>query len=652
VRSAAPWAFFLAASLIFTYPLSTEMGSRALDLGPDTRLFLWTLGWDTHAFQTAPLAIFDANIFHPEKRTLAFSEHQIGSALLAAPFVWATGNLVLAMNAVAILSVFLSGGFAYVLARELGLSRSSALLAGAIFAFSPPRFFRLGQLHLATVEWIPLCLALLHRYPKSGRRRHLVAAAFVFWLQALSGGQSALFLAFAAGGLLIFLWMAAELPRKEVFWKDALAAGSMALALNLPFVLPYLEVRRELGLERSLEEAVYWSPNAVSYLTSPAHLHRWMGSSLGMEGAKAFLFPGFIPMGLALVALFRGREAEPRTASPSRWLLFLDLAIVLASAAAIAIEAAGGFRSSLGGLRFSALDGSRAALLGIAALVLRFVLYGRTRSPFLPNLRSPGGYYLALGVFSFWVSLGPRAGLYSLLYRLVPGFDFLRVPPRFTVLTVLAIAVLAGMGAERLALRVRGALLVLLLFELAAFPLDAPRYQVIVSPMDLALAGMDPGPLAAFPIPDPRDGVAAASRHSLYMLQSTAHFLPLVNGYSGFTPEGHDRLFRILASFPNENGILELEKLSVRYAVFHRDGYSAAEWSSLLERIESFSDRLEPRKTFEEGRVYEITRARPDRESSRASRSRSSSSRRASAREPLRPLPYREALSRWGRWWR
>ncbi len=42
----------------------------------------------------------------------------------------------------------------------------------------------------------------------------------------------------------------------------------------------------------------------------------------------------------------------------------------------------------------------------------------------------------------------------------------------------------------------------------------------------------------------------AASRHSLYMLHSTVHFLPLVNGYSGFTPERHDRLFRALASFP------------------------------------------------------------------------------------------------------
>ncbi|HEY7818922.1 MAG TPA: hypothetical protein VIG29_11930, partial [Vicinamibacteria bacterium] len=320
--------------------------------------------------------------------------------------------------------------------------------------------------------------------------------------------------------------------------------------------------------------------------------------------------PGFIPIGLAFLAFRPRRQSQPGIERRPPGLLFFDLAALLAFAAAIAIEAAGGFRWSFGGVRVSALDGTRAAIVGIAVLALRFVLHGRSRSRLLPNLPSPAGYYFLLGVFSFWMSLGPRAGLYSLLYRLLPGFDFLRVPPRFTVLTVLAIAVLAAIGAERLRLRARGILLLLLLVELAAFPLDARGYEVVVSPMDRALAEMDPGPVAAFPIPDPRDGVAAASRHSLYMLRSTVHFLPLVNGYSGFTPEGHDRLFRVLASFPTENGLLELEKLSVRYAVFHRDGYGAAEWSSLLERIESFSDRLEPLKTFEQGRVYELRQSR------------------------------------------
>lgn len=646
VRRFVPAAFFLAITLVFTHPLALRMGSSAIDLGPDTRLFLWTLAWDAHALRTAPLSIFDANIFHPEPRTLAYSEHQIGSALLAAPLVWGTGNLVLAMNAVLLLSCFLSGWFAYLLGRELGLSKSSSLLVGAIFVLSPPRFFRIGQLHLATVHWIPLCLALLHRYARGGTQKHLLGAALAFWLQALSGGQSALFLAFAAAGLFVYLRIFGELRPRTAIGKDALFALALTLALNLPFLLPYLEVRRELGLERSLDEAVFWSPNAVSYLSSPTHVHQVMSSLLGVAGAKAYLFPGFVPLVLALLAFLPRAKRDSRDASSGASAGFalraLDITIVSTFFAALLIEAAGGFRLSLGSVRISAAGGGRAALLGLLLLGVRLGIFWRAPFAFGGATRGvierargflvsrtgvTGGYYVVLAVFSLWASLGPQAGLYSALYRLVPGFDFIRVPSRFTILTVLALAVLAGMGAERIR-RAFSPLLVLLLVELAAFPLDARPYPVAISPMDRALARMEPGPVAAFPIPDPRDTVAAASRHSLYMLESTAHFFPLVNGYSGFTPESHDRLFRELASFPSENAVAELEKLAVRYVVLYRSGYDEAAWNAVIERLSA----LKLREAFEEGRIYELASpARSDRESSEASRSRSSSVPRGSA---------------------
>jgi hypothetical protein len=653
VRRIAPAVFFVAVTLVFTHPLTVKMGSSALDLGPDTRLFLWTLGWDAHAFRTAPLAIFDANIFHPEPSTLAYSEHQIGSALIAAPLIWGTGNLVLAMNAVAILACFLSGWFAYYLGRQLGLSTTSSILVGAIFALSPPRFFRIGQLHLATGQWIPLCLALLHRYARGGTRRHLVGAAFAFFFQALSGGQSAAFLALSAAGLLAWLWIFGEVRPEGSVWKDGAAALALTLALNLPFLLPYLEVRRELGLERSLDEAIFWSPNAVSYLASPTHVHRWLGSALGLRGPKAYLFPGLVPIALALLAFLptgkTARSASPESRKTSLPLRALDFAIVAALLASLVIEASGGLRWNLGGLRFSAGGGGRAALLGILLLALRLGLFGRAPFAFLtvlrrsiegvrsflePRMGVSGGFYVLLALVSLWASLGPRAGLYAALYRLVPGFDFIRVPPRFTLLTVLGLAVLAGMGAERLC-RAFPAVLLLLLVELAAFPLDARPYPVPSSPMDRALAEMEPGPVAVFPIPDPRDTIAAASRHSQYMLHATVHFLPLVNGYSGFTPARHDRIFRELASFPSEAGLSELERLSVRYAVVHRSGYDESGWSALLDSVDRFSDRLELRESFEEGRIYEIVSLPlpdpPGRGSSQASRSRRPSAPRGSA---------------------
>ena len=152
---------FSAVTLALTYPLPLHVGSAILSDNPDTHLFLWTLGWDVHAFTSQPFSIFDANIYFPQRLTLAYSENLIGSAFLAAPVLWLTGNAVLALNIVSLLSCILCGLGAYVLARRLGLSVAGAILCGLVFAFSPARFFRITQIHLATVQWVPFTLACL-----------------------------------------------------------------------------------------------------------------------------------------------------------------------------------------------------------------------------------------------------------------------------------------------------------------------------------------------------------------------------------------------------------------------------------------------------------------------------------------------------------
>ena len=617
-------ALFGALTLVFAYPLSVHPGSQALDLGPDTRLFLWTLAWDVHALWSQPLAIFDANIFHPELRTLAYSEHQIGSALFAAPVLASTGELLLAMNWVLLLSCVLSGIGAFYLARELGAGFWGALMAGALFAFTPPRFFRLGQLHLATVQWMPFCLLAVHRYAKGGSTRALLAASFLFTLQAWTGGQSALFLALAIAALAFYLVALGEMRPSTRLVPDALMGAAVVAALNLPFVLPYFEVRETLGLERSLAEALAWSPNAESFLASPAHVHRFVLERLGWqatiaENAKAYLFPGLFALVLPLLTLRPTRAEGARNAKASSpWL---DLAIILVFLMAVALEVSGGVRFQ----SFSASGGGRAAALGIGLVVLRLLVYGRR--PFARGFRARyvawanrrigvhACFYGWLALFTTWASLGPPGGLYTVLYEIVPGFDFIRVPSRLTLLTVLALSVLAGLGVERLRRSWRPVLLVLALADLAAFPLPSVAYAIPESPMDGWLAELpeaERGPVVVLPVPDPRDDVAAARHHSSYMLFSIEHFLPLVNGYSGFTPPEHDRLFRELGTFPDRGTLDALTRFGVRYAVLHRASYGESAWARTVERAFEHPSRLELRAEFPEGAVFELLE--PERE--------------------------------------
>jgi len=67
-------------------------------LGQDCLLHAWTIAWDQHALAAAPCAIADANIFHPERGTLFYSDHLIGLAVLAAPLRLLTDDALVVHN--------------------------------------------------------------------------------------------------------------------------------------------------------------------------------------------------------------------------------------------------------------------------------------------------------------------------------------------------------------------------------------------------------------------------------------------------------------------------------------------------------------------------------------------------------------------------
>ena len=158
---------FVALTLVMALPFSLHPGSRLLVDAPDSHLFLWTLAWEAHALVTRPWAIFDSNFYYPYANTLAWSENLLGSGLLAAPIIWLTGNVVLALNLVSLLSHVLCGLGAWLLARKAGVGPYGATVSGIIFAFSPARFFRMSQLHLTTVHWVPFSLAFVYAYRRA-----------------------------------------------------------------------------------------------------------------------------------------------------------------------------------------------------------------------------------------------------------------------------------------------------------------------------------------------------------------------------------------------------------------------------------------------------------------------------------------------------
>jgi hypothetical protein len=288
---------------------------------------MWTLAWDAHAVIHQPLAIFDSNIYYPERRTLAYSESLLGSTLFAAPVLWAGGNPLLAMNLVALLSVVLSGTGAYLLAIRLGMRRDAAVLAGAIFAFAPARLFRISQIHLTTIQWMPFTLAFLHTYLESRKPADLRLAIAFFTLQVLTSGHGAVFVIVAVAALLVYRLVLREPVDLVRRVKDVGLPGVLLFVPAALIAIPYHRVQVEMGLKRPLDN---WETVPVSFLASPTALHEWMASlftdtRLG-DVASAFLFPGIVPLVLAAIGLAIGIKRPLRTNAA----LFYGLLTVLA----------------------------------------------------------------------------------------------------------------------------------------------------------------------------------------------------------------------------------------------------------------------------------------------------------------------------------
>jgi hypothetical protein len=213
--------------------------------------------------------------------------------------------------------------------------------------------------------------------------------------------------------------------------------------------------------------------------------------------------------------------------------------------------------------------------------------------------------YGLIAVFAFWSSFGPDAGLYRLFYETIPIFSFLRAPGRMGVLVTLSLVVFASAGISALLRHVsrRGLATVMLALAATAELMTAPLTQFrIAEPLPEAyrvLATLPRGPVAEFPYWYERHDFP---RHAYYMLNSTSHWHPLVNGYSDHIPGDFRRSVVALSIFPSRESFHILSRANARYVVFHLDMYNARLRERLLDRLNTYSAYLRP--IVQEGDVW------------------------------------------------
>jgi len=629
-------AFYVALTLVLTYPFSTHLATHVLSLGTDMDLAIWTIGWDVHALTHHPWAIFDANIFFPFHNTLAYSENLIGSALLAAPVIWLTGNAILGMNLVVLFSVAASAFGAFLLARRLGVSTAAALIAGIIAGFAPPRFFRMDQLPISTVQWIPFTLLALHMYFDTGRARYLRIAIALYSFQAVTSGHAAAMLTLAIAMLLVWKYLTGEPPAVAQRLRDAGWVGAGAMVPTLLIYIPYKLAQSEVGLKRIYEE---WWMATSSYFSSPTIVHKWLIARMPdwpwLKGEPdAWLFPGVLPLVLGLVAVgMHATAAVP--ADANRWwrrlAVGLEFAAVAFGVLAITVAITGGVRWKAGNTVLLTSHGATPWIQLAVIVALRWLL--RTRAPLAlaprwqrvsawfsvwrRSFNTPDHLWLYASIFlmCFWLSLGPPFDIWRFMYWM-PGLNFVRMPSRFTVLGMLALGIVAASGFDRLmsarrsASRVVAAALCIagLIAEFALIPMTSEPYAVDPPAID-RWVGTQPQPMALLEMPL-SDSLGVPSRErwtTNFMVHSMAHWKPLFVGFSGIQPPGYQDNYWTMVRFPDAASVALARRLGITHVILHTSLVDPGQRALVESQYLQFANEVQLVHTEGEGRLYAIT---------------------------------------------
>jgi len=280
-----------------------------------------------------------------------------GQSALFSPFNMLSYMAPLPMSFVVttFLRLFTAGIFTYLLAREIGTSKSGAVMGMMAFTFSGPILVWIGYAIGNVAVWLPAVLFFSERMLTRRSSGDTIAATIVVGLQFVGGQPEMSF-------HLMLLWLAyclyriaTQYGRRLSQWLEpglrliVVAVGGLALAAVA--LLPLIDFisRSEIlaaraGRQPSLLHALLldWHdwPSVIL-----AVLPRFMGTPIGGSYWYPYgnyndyaLYVGVLPLALAIVAVVSAYKSRQRAVSERRTLLVVFFAATAGVALGISLH--------------------------------------------------------------------------------------------------------------------------------------------------------------------------------------------------------------------------------------------------------------------------------------------------------------------------
>ena len=529
-----------------TWPFAARL--RIIDAG-DSAYFTWAVGWQTHAILTDPLSLPHGNFYAPSRFTFFMDEPVLGTGLLVLPLSWFTDDAILLFNVARLLTWILTGLFTWRLARDIGLDPPAALATGAFFAFSPIRVDQVAHLSTLGTQWIPLVYLFARRFCLEPTIVDAVRTGLFFALSFLACGYHGLFFSVLLPISLLPFLVTPQARR-------ILVRGIAAVITASFFLYPLYALSREalgpLRFERSTADTLKYAASLETFLAANRWNRVWGGPTENLRGDPGNLFPGLVVIALAALAIAGLRRRIP-------------------------VEA-------------------RRFVVGLVVLALASALLALG-----PEIRFRGA------------TLAP--GPFALLRDYVPVFSNIRATGRAGIFLAFPLAVLAGVALQsrrRPALASTIALLAFL-FEARIAPIPTPSFtNVIDSRAETPkvyqwLREQPKGTIVAELPARPASDLARPAFHdSIYMVWSTRHWQPLVNGFAGVETPLVQRYRATAPSFPEAEALDVIKEAGARYVVVHLRGYGPNQRERLLARVAEMAARVREAARFENGERSDV----------------------------------------------
>jgi hypothetical protein len=209
----------------------------------------------------------------------------------------------------------------------------------------------------------------------------------------------------------------------------------------------------------------------------------------------------------------------------------------------------------------------------------------------LAGWRAPGAgrriaILVMLAIVGVLLSLGPATAIYGWLYEWVFPLRGLRAAARFGYLYLLAVAFGAAFGtawlmrrltSARARMAVVGAALLLVTVEAWSAPIHTRVFGGVPAIYE-RLRDL-PGPVRLVEVPFwPPE---AFFENGEYVINSTAHWRPLMNGYSGYLPQSYRDRAPFFWYFPQPRALDRLKPEGVTHVMVHLERWPAHERADL-----------------------------------------------------------------------